>query len=76
MRQIVAVNPPSEHGLYLQLFITNGAQADLYVTAVRTALGEKAFAAAWAEGRAMSLEDAIQYALDGADHLDGRPVPA
>jgi hypothetical protein len=26
-------------------------------------LGEAAFAAAWAEGRALALEDAIQYAL-------------
>jgi non-specific serine/threonine protein kinase len=29
----------------------------------RAALGEAAFAAAWAEGRAMSLEQAIEYAL-------------
>jgi tetratricopeptide repeat protein len=29
----------------------------------RTALGEAAFAAAWAEGRAMSLEQAVAYAL-------------
>jgi hypothetical protein len=29
----------------------------------RAALGEVAFAAAWAAGRAMSLEDAIQFAL-------------
>jgi tetratricopeptide (TPR) repeat protein len=32
--------------------------------AARAALCEEAFAAAWAEGRAMSLEEAIQYALD------------
>jgi predicted ATPase/class 3 adenylate cyclase/Tfp pilus assembly protein PilF len=31
--------------------------------AVREALGEAAFAAAWAEGRAMTLEQAIEYAL-------------
>jgi non-specific serine/threonine protein kinase len=29
----------------------------------RAALGEAAFAAAWAEGRAMSLDEAIEYAL-------------
>ena len=29
----------------------------------RAALGETAFAAAWAEGRAMSLEQAVAYAL-------------
>jgi hypothetical protein len=29
----------------------------------RTALGDEAFAAAWADGRAMSLEDAVAFAL-------------
>jgi hypothetical protein len=33
------------------------------LAAVRAALGEEAFAAAWAEGRAMSLEQAITLAL-------------
>jgi hypothetical protein len=28
-------------------------------------LGDTAFAAAWAEGRAMTLEQAIEYALAG-----------
>ena len=32
----------------------------------RAALGEAAFAAAWAEGRAMALEQAVEYALGGA----------
>jgi len=32
----------------------------------RAALGEAAFAAAWSEGRAMSLEQAIEYALGDA----------
>jgi hypothetical protein len=32
----------------------------------RAALGEAVFAAAWAEGRAMSLEQAIEYALGDA----------
>jgi hypothetical protein len=31
----------------------------------RAALGEAAFAAAWAEGRAMSLDEALEYALEG-----------
>ena len=31
---------------------------------VRAALGETAFAVAWAEGRAMSLEEAVAYALE------------
>jgi predicted ATPase/class 3 adenylate cyclase/uncharacterized protein HemY len=40
------------------------AEHDRPVAAVRTALGEEAFASAWAEGRAMSLEAVIQYALE------------
>jgi non-specific serine/threonine protein kinase len=37
---------------------------DDYQSAARTALGEEAFAAAWAEGEAMTLERAIAYALE------------
>jgi predicted ATPase len=40
------------------------AEHDRSVAAVRTALGEEAFAAAWAEGRAMSLEEAVSHALE------------
>jgi tetratricopeptide (TPR) repeat protein len=36
------------------------------VAAARAALGEESFAAAWSEGRAMTLEQAIEYALTGA----------
>ena len=39
------------------------AGRDRSVAAVRSALGEEAFAAAWAEGRAMSLEAAVAFAL-------------
>jgi hypothetical protein len=35
--------------------------------AVRAALGEPAFAAAWAEGRAMPSDQVIQYALEEDD---------
>jgi len=38
-------------------------ELDQNVTAVRSQMGKKAFAAAWAEGRAMTLEKAIEYAL-------------
>jgi hypothetical protein len=36
------------------------------VNAARAALNDATFAAAWAEGRAMTLEQAIDYALRGA----------
>ncbi len=34
------------------------------VAVARTALGEEAFLAAWEEGRAMTLEQAVEYALE------------
>ncbi len=33
------------------------------VAAVREALGEEAFSATWVEGRAMSMEQAVAYAM-------------
>lgn len=36
---------------------------DRSVTGLRTAMGNAVFDAAWAEGRAMMLEQAIEYAL-------------
>jgi len=40
------------------------------LAAMRTALGEEAFAAAWAEGSAMPLEQAVEYALAEPDLAD------
>jgi hypothetical protein len=40
------------------------ADYDSNVAAVRSSLGEAALARAWAEGRAMTLEKAIEYALE------------
>jgi hypothetical protein len=34
------------------------------IASARAMLGEQAFAAAWAEGQAMSLERAVEYALN------------
>ncbi|PYO39393.1 MAG: XRE family transcriptional regulator, partial [Gemmatimonadetes bacterium] len=56
------------------------APADRYqyernVAAVRASLGEAAFAAAWAEGRAMPLEQAIASALAGEDAASTRSLP-
>jgi predicted ATPase/DNA-binding SARP family transcriptional activator len=39
------------------------AELDRDVAAIRTALGEPGFAHAWAEGRALTLEQALEYAL-------------
>ena len=39
------------------------AEYDRHVVAVRAALGEQAFAAAWTEGRGLSLEDAVAEVL-------------
>ena len=45
--------PPSERAEY-----------DHNIAAARAQLSEAAFAASWAGGRAMSLEQAVAYALD------------
>ena len=42
---------------------TDHAEHERSIAAIRAALGEEAFAAASAEGRALTLEDAIRYAL-------------
>jgi predicted ATPase/transcriptional regulator with XRE-family HTH domain len=44
--------------------ITSQAEFERHVAAVRAALGDAAFAAAWAKGRAMPLEQAIASTLD------------
>jgi class 3 adenylate cyclase len=45
----------------------DGAEHERFVAAVRAALGEEAFATAWAEGRAMTTEEAVTRALPGRD---------
>ncbi len=46
------------------LFQTDRADHETSVAAARAALGERAFAAAWAQGRAMTMDEAIAYALE------------
>ena len=46
------------------------------IAMLRTRLGDDAFAAAWAEGRAMTLEQAIAYALELGATDSAEPVSA
>jgi len=39
------------------------AEADTAVASAAEALGEAAFAAAWGAGRAMTLDEAVEYGL-------------
>jgi tetratricopeptide (TPR) repeat protein len=57
-----ATVPPTESTF---LMFDRAAGAEENVAAVRMALGERGFAAAWAEGRAMTLEEAVADALGG-----------
>ena len=47
--------------------VIDRADYERQVAATCAALGEEAFGAAWAEGRALSLEEAIQNALQDRD---------
>ena len=49
--------------------VAKRGEYDRTVAAARAALGEEAFTAAWAAGRAMSLDAAVAYAL--TETLDG-----
>jgi non-specific serine/threonine protein kinase len=44
------------------------------VAAARSRLGEEAWTQAWQEGRAMTPEQAVEYALSGAEELPGVAV--
>ena len=46
-------------------FAGSRARAQRCLDTARSALGEEAFSRAWAEGQAMSLEEAVEYALAG-----------
>jgi ATP/maltotriose-dependent transcriptional regulator MalT len=52
----------------LPLFHAACADYDRCLTETGAAPGEPAFAAAWAEGKALSLEQAIEYALESEEH--------
>jgi hypothetical protein len=46
-----------------RLFLRDQAEFDHWLATAHTRLDDAEFAAAWAEGRAMTLEQAIEYAL-------------
>jgi tetratricopeptide (TPR) repeat protein len=47
------------------------AEADARISAVRSGMGEKAWEEAWRNGRAMTLEEAVSYALKGEEKASG-----
>jgi tetratricopeptide (TPR) repeat protein len=49
------------------MYLPERSDYEQIVTELRSALGDEAFAVAWAEGRAMTLEQAIAYALEHPD---------
>jgi len=51
-------------GLSLAAWPEMRADYDRYVAAARAQLDEATFAAAWAQGRAMTLDQAVAYALE------------
>jgi hypothetical protein len=58
--------------LGVPLLLERWACHDQAVAAMRAALGEEVFAAAWAEGRALPLEQAIVLALEGHAEVPAR----
>jgi predicted ATPase/DNA-binding SARP family transcriptional activator len=57
------------------MFQTDVALVGPRVAALRAGLGEEAFAAAWAEGKALTLADAIELALAQARAPEPPPAP-
>jgi hypothetical protein len=51
--------------------LSEQAEYEQAIVALRAALGEEAFAAAWAEGRALPLDEAIALALEGHTEASG-----
>jgi predicted ATPase/DNA-binding SARP family transcriptional activator len=61
-----AAGVPLRHG--------EAARLEPLIASARAALGEAEFAAAWAEGKAMALDEALEHALGGADAEAFRPT--
>jgi DNA-binding NarL/FixJ family response regulator len=63
-------------GMSLSYFDLAASDYEQDLAAVRSTLGEASFEAAWAEGRAMSPEQAIEYALEEPTTHDQSPPPS
>jgi DNA-binding NarL/FixJ family response regulator len=50
-------------GVHLTALARTGTNYDAHLEAARSQLGEPAFTKAWSEGKAMTQEEAIEYAL-------------
>jgi tetratricopeptide (TPR) repeat protein len=47
------------------------AEADARISAVRSGIGEEAWEEAWRKGRAMTLDEAVSYAMEGEEEASG-----
>ena len=47
------------------------AEADARISAVRSGMGEEGWEEAWRRGRAMTLDEAVSYALQGEEEASG-----
>jgi non-specific serine/threonine protein kinase len=63
-------------GVSLSKFDLANSDYEQDVAAVRSALGEASFDAAWAEGRVMPFERAVEYALEEPATRDDAAAPA
>jgi predicted ATPase/DNA-binding CsgD family transcriptional regulator len=61
---------------HIRLNYVDQVEHDRYVAAARAQLDEATFAAAWAEGQAMTMEEAIAYALVGSKFSSSTEQPA
>jgi DNA-binding NarL/FixJ family response regulator len=61
-------------GIEISPLARSGTNYEAHLSAARSRLGEEAWEAAWSEGRAMTQEEAVEYALGGAEEA-AAPTP-
>jgi hypothetical protein len=64
----VAEGMSEAYGITISLVVRSHTKYEDCLTLTRSQLDEEAFAAAWAEGRAMSFEQAVEYALESTEN--------